>query len=304
MNKIAVLGEAMKSEVVLDPSQPLYLRMIEFTTLGYNSHSVYPSLAASLLQSNHFNPSNPTVIFAHGFIDNPLSSIGRSIADAYKRHGNYNILALDASKLIEPLYARSAIMVKYIGEYLGYMVNDMTVNGIDPELIHLVGHSLGAHIVGFAGKAYQLLRPGKILPRITGLDPAGPCFYNVVASRRICSSDARFVDIIHTNDGEFGILESLGSVDFYPNGGGVVEPGCKIVSCSHLRVIDYYVESVNDPENFIGVECKSWRRFLSHQCTHNKRAVMGFAANNSTKGNFYLKTRSNPKYGLGLEGIE
>ncbi|XP_077292394.1 pancreatic lipase-related protein 2-like [Arctopsyche grandis] len=135
--------------------------------------------------------------------------------------------------------------VKYIGEYLGYIVYDMANNGIDPRSIHLVGHSLGAHIVGFAGKAYQLLKPGEILPRITGLDPAGPCFYNV----SISSSDARFVDIIHTNDREFRIFESLGSVDFFPNGGGVMEPGCKIISCSHLRVIDYYVESVDDPEN-------------------------------------------------------
>jgi lipoprotein lipase len=34
-----------------------------------------------------------------------------------------------------------------------------------------MGHSLGAHIVGAAGRQFQE-ETGKILPRITGFDPA------------------------------------------------------------------------------------------------------------------------------------
>ena len=33
--------------------------------------------------------------------------------------------------------------------------------------LHLVGHSLGAHVVGFAGKKAQEL--GHMVPRITGM---------------------------------------------------------------------------------------------------------------------------------------
>jgi len=34
------------------------------------------------------------------------------------------------------------------------------------------------------------------------------------------------VDVVHTNDGEFGFLGSLGKVDFLMNGGGPFQPGC------------------------------------------------------------------------------
>ena len=40
---------------------------------------------------------------------------------------------------------------------------------------HLAGHSLGAHICGYAAKWLKTRTTGK-LPRISALDPAGPMF--------------------------------------------------------------------------------------------------------------------------------
>jgi len=39
-------------------------------------------------------------------------------------------------------------------------------------------------------------------------------------------TDAYFVDVVHTNAGEFGYFGSLGHVDFKVNGGGILQPGC------------------------------------------------------------------------------
>ena len=65
--------------------------------------------------------------------------------------------------------------------------------------MHLIGHSLGSHVAGYAGKNVTALG------RITGLDPAGPYFEWMPAFVRLDSADAQFVDAIHTN-GEPTIL--------------------------------------------------------------------------------------------------
>jgi len=57
-----------------------------------------------------------------------------------------------------------------------------------------------------------------------GLDPAGP-LYNFLYPT-LMSSDARFVDIVHTDYGFYGIAKITGTVDFFPNGGERIQPGC------------------------------------------------------------------------------
>ena len=59
--------------------------------------------------------------------------------------------------------------------------------------VHIIGHSLGAHIAGYAGERV----PG--LARITGLDPAEPLFQDMPEFVRLDPSDAHFVDVIHTD---------------------------------------------------------------------------------------------------------
>ena len=61
---------------------------------------------------------------------------------------------------------------------------------------------------------------------ILGLDPAGPVFARRPRKARLDSSDARFVDVIHTSFNYLvGIMGRCGDVDFYVNGGGK-QPGC------------------------------------------------------------------------------
>lgn len=90
-------------------------------------------------------------------------------------------------------------------------------------MFHLIGHSLGAHVAGFAGKHLD----GK-LPHITGLDPAGPHFTGQQKEFRLWYTDATFVEAIHTDTQSIlplGSAEACSHLDFYPNGGGK-QPGC------------------------------------------------------------------------------
>uniref|UniRef100_A0A2A4J690 Lipase domain-containing protein n=1 Tax=Heliothis virescens TaxID=7102 RepID=A0A2A4J690_HELVI len=193
-------------------------------------------------------------------------------------------------------------MVRFIGVELGKLLAALVDAGLHPSDIHLIGHSLGSHISGFAGKSFTDLT-GHRVGRITGLDPAGPCFSDVIETFRLNVRDADFVDVIHSNAGVFGVTEPIGHVDFYPNGGSL-QPNCPpaAVSCSHSRAWLLFAESVLRPQAFIGVSCDSWQAFREGKCDYQNLSVMGYGCQNGTRGTYYLQTGDGEPYGRGIEG--
>ena len=73
----------------------------------------------------------------------------------------------------------------------------------------MIGHSIGAHIAGFAGKTFTE-GTGLLIQKISGLDPAGPCFNNEPSDLRLSKTDADFVDVIHTDIMAQGIIDPIG----------------------------------------------------------------------------------------------
>jgi hypothetical protein len=133
------------------------------------------------------------------------------------------------------VYLDAAQNAIHVGQYVGLvlaMLDRQSSNGIN---IHVVGHSLGAHLVGVVGRTFEKAA-GKKLARVTGLDPAGPSFIDgplieavpELMKARLNRKDAEFVDIIHSQgslspavlhfNAKFGDLNPLGHADFYPDG--------------------------------------------------------------------------------------
>ena len=185
---------------------------------------------------------------------------------------------------------------------------------------HIIGHSLGAHIAGYAGK-----RLSGLLGRITGLDPAGPYFENTEKSVRLDSSDAVFVDVIHTDGSStlqlgLGLMQPIGHADFYPNGGRD-QPKCPATSgkilaaifnvaaidydgleeslgCSHLAAVYFYTDSIQNRCKFQAYHCESDQEFKAGKCLRCSAEKggcnrMGYWARggNAEYGSLYLNTQ-------------
>ncbi|XP_050426670.1 pancreatic lipase-related protein 3-like [Adelges cooleyi] len=159
--------------------------------------------------------------------------------DKLLEEGNYNVIYVgwDSSFKLIPYYqpvANTIVVGLEIANMIKHLKNKM---GLNPEDVHLIGHSLGAHAAGYAGK----YTPG--LDRITGLDPAKPLFHDRPIEHRLYHTDAYFVDVIHTNTYLLGIEQPCGHLDFYPNGGSQ-QPNCIFSSCSHSRAYELFTESI------------------------------------------------------------
>jgi len=152
--------------------------------------------------------------------------------------GRHNLLTVDWARLAESPWFNTAsrnckLVGRVVAEFTAWLVTGVKV---DWDQVHIIGASMGALCAGYAGYFTQ----GR-LGRITGLDPSGPLTYTVAAAERLDSSDAQFVDVIHTAGYWVGAQQQVGHVDFFPNGGLSPQPGCRDresldLSCSHWQV--------------------------------------------------------------------
>ncbi|KAF7273923.1 hypothetical protein GWI33_013384 [Rhynchophorus ferrugineus] len=255
------------------------------------------------------DPNLKTVIYIHGFSETSPGASGSEIVNAYlNRPDEYNIILVDWTELsVFPWYRPAVQNVKLVGQLLYNFIKIFHKSGEMPvQNLHVIGFSLGCHVASMAGKNLQ----GDIrIPRITALDPAYPEFPVQDRAKRLASTDADYIDVIHTDGGIFGYPVSIGHADFYPNGGKALQPGCQpsylvrqnivelVVACSHVRAWQLYAESVINPSAFPATYCGNWTG-PEKECNFTIDGYMGFASNQDMKGQFFLRTGHQAPYGL------
>ncbi|KPM04406.1 pancreatic triacylglycerol lipase-like protein [Sarcoptes scabiei] len=244
--------------------------------------------------NDHFNPGRfqpnlLTKIIVHGYIDNTmLAQWMHELKDQFLNQASYNVIVVDWQKGNLPPYTQAAANSRIVGAMIGLVIRRLCQDfHLQPDRFHIIGHSLGSHTAGYAGKFLN----GE-LGRITGLDPAGPLFeYHPEKRIRLWHTDAKYVEAIHTDAKQlipaigFGMEEPCGHVDFYPNG-GINQPGCeqervlsiitdgliegarRLVACNHQRAVDFYIESINNLVALpIAYACESYESFLDGKCS-------------------------------------
>lgn len=193
--------------------------------------------------SSPFDSSLPTRFVAHGFTDIGDAPWMLQMKNEYLELEPCNVVLVDWREAAKaPNYPQAVANTRIVGAMIARLVQDMVAVGASYKSFHMIGHSLGAQIMGYAGQEIQRLDNNK-LRRISGLDPAGPLFESYGPVVRVDKSDADFVDIMHTDaetllDAGFGTRYSIGHVDFYPNG-GQHQPGCPPETYGILSMIDF-----------------------------------------------------------------
>lgn len=234
-----------------------------------------------------FEPQKQTKVLVHGFTQSyPNTTWLRKVRALFELHGHlqhYNLIIMDWGVASHGSYAQVASKVGGMGSFLANFLLKLIDLGADRASIHIIGHSLGSHVAGFAGKR---LRPR--IGRITALDPAGPCFGKFISNSktdRLNADDAYQVDVFHYDDGFLGLHEQLGQFDIYVNGGSN-QPGCTDNAVSMVQALFTIVFRRNRPLSDshtrstevasshlsyngcqeVAFECRDWAAFISGEC--------------------------------------
>ncbi|KYN02643.1 Pancreatic triacylglycerol lipase [Cyphomyrmex costatus] len=171
---------------------------------------------------NVLDTNKRVIFYIYGYLQYPEDSNVQLMMEALCYERTDNIVLLDWSKYSNGSYASVFRDAEKVGSLFARSLQLLVESGLDVSKIYIIGHSLGAHIAGYAGKCNAFK-----IPRITGLDPANPLFY--LPGCYLTSKDAEWLDVIHTDKGGYGTPTSMGTADYYVNGGTRPQPGCQFL---------------------------------------------------------------------------
>ncbi|XP_040847709.1 pancreatic triacylglycerol lipase-like isoform X2 [Ochotona curzoniae] len=269
------------------PSSPadVNTRFLLYTNENPNNFQVI-SADAAIIRSSNFKTDRKTRFIIHGFIDKGEENWLYKLCKNLFEVESVNCICVDWKGGSRTTYPQATQNIQVVGAEVAYLVDFLQSSlGYPPSKVHVIGHSLGSHAAGEAGR-----RTKGVIGRITGLDPAEPYFQGTPELVRLDPSDAQFVDVIHTDGAPMipnlglGMSQNVGHLDFFPNGGEEM-PGCQknilsqivdldgiwegtrdFVACNHLRSYKYYTDSIVNPTGFAGFSCASYKAFTQNKC--------------------------------------
>ncbi|KAJ8951112.1 hypothetical protein NQ318_021556 [Aromia moschata] len=252
-----------------------------------------------LLKATDFCTKRYTLFIVHGWLGDKKSTFNHHIKETLLTKHNINFFVVDWSPVASRNYVASQRAVVKVGHYMAMFIKALVTSyGLNLSRVAFVGHSLGAHVAGNAGAALD----GQV-DYIVGLDPASPLFSRRKTDNRLDRTDAKYVQVMHTNGGYLGIQNPIGHSDYYPNGGSS-QPGCGydiMGTCAHSRAWSYYAESLATENNlFLGWRCPSYQTFKKGLCRDNAVSLMaGYAIDKNASGTYFLDTNESPPFGKG-----
>ena len=236
------------------------------------SHDMTGEEAVDLLDRNDLLAKSRVIFITHGFRTDKNKEWLHLMKDRMIEERDQTVVIVGWGKgadigLLN--YEQASANCLAVGKWLSTHLIAIRNRSADINIWGL-GHSLGAHLMGKAG------RQSGVMNRITGLDAAGVGFQVENYDKRLCKSDAELVDVIHTDGMSvpyFGTLVPLGTIDFYPNFGwsqptydkpdqkpymvtqkaepkGPLSKYGSGFTISHTRALEYFIWSIDNRDKF------------------------------------------------------
>ena len=121
------------------------------------------------------------------------------MTDAFHKCKDVNVIAVDWTRGASNAYIQAVANTRLVGRAVGLLIKKLVQEmAASVELVHIIGHSLGCWVAGYAGEHVKLILKQKV-GRISCLDPAAPEFEEKPELVREDDSEAIFVDVIHTD---------------------------------------------------------------------------------------------------------
>lgn len=121
-----------------------------------NSTAILLSQSETITSLTDFDISLPTVVLVHGWHATYNTSFPLEAGRKYMSLSNANVISVNWDETAQLDYLEAYAAVSNIGKYLGQLLQDISATyDYSLDKVTLVGHSLGAHIAGFAGNVIQ-----------------------------------------------------------------------------------------------------------------------------------------------------
>lgn len=270
----------------IEPRYPMYTRKHRHKPVVFNLNDVDHTVDISGMDA-----MKPIYLIAHGYMEGGGIYWIKEMTNELLELHDCTVIVVDWHGGSSPPYTQAVANIRLVGAMTAQLLGEISrhTGYLKMDHVHCIGHSLGAHMCGYVGYTLQDVF-NLTLGRISGMDPAEPHFAKAKRPVRLDRSAARYVDVVHTDASQFirgglGITESIGHVDYYPNG-GTNQPGCgrsvtyyikaengsffkgmrKFLGCNHMRSHQFFFESIRPKCSFMSVTCNSYQDFESGDC--------------------------------------
>lgn len=126
--------------------------LIIFFRRNYQAEMLTVPENGTAIDSQYFNSSNDVKIVTHGWLSGESTEWLQKIKNSFLKK-DYNVILVDWSELADnPIYPWSALSTRYVGKRLSKLISAIkSTFHVGGESFHLIGHSLGAQVMGYAG---------------------------------------------------------------------------------------------------------------------------------------------------------